>query len=122
MIPDSTKQKFKQMLGEEKERLEQDLHGFTRENKAAPGGHDSVMEEGQLEIAPEDQAEQVTEFEKRKTLETMLERRIDEIDHALSIIDTDAYGLCDVCHVEIPLKRLEVNPAATTCIDHAPRH
>lgn len=122
MISETIKEKYKAQLVQERARLEQDLHAFTRENKTAPGGHDSVMEEGQLEIAPEDQAEQVTEFEKRKTLEHMLERRIEEIDHALSLIDTDAYGSCEVCHVSIPPKRLEVNPAATTCIDHAPHY
>ncbi len=122
MISPATKEKYKMLLAQERAKLEQDLHAFTRDNKTAPGGHDSVMEEGQQEIAPEDQAEQVTEFEKRKTLEHMLERRIEEIDHALSLIDTDAYGSCEVCHTPIPPKRLEVNPAATTCIDHAPHY
>jgi len=37
----------------------------------------------------------------------------------VEIIDSDKYGYCEVCGKEINLKRLKVNPAATTCIEHS---
>ena len=45
MIPETTKEKYKALLMQERERIEQDLRAFTRDSKTAPGGHDSVMEE-----------------------------------------------------------------------------
>lgn len=44
---------------------------------------------------------------------------IAEIDHALQRLDAGVYGTCEVCGSEIPRARLEVRPAASTCVDCA---
>lgn len=44
---------------------------------------------------------------------------IAEIDHALERLDAGQYGSCEVCGREIPQARLEVRPAASTCVDCA---
>jgi len=41
------------------------------------------------------------------------------IDRALDKIKAEKYGICDVCQKEIDPKRLEVNPSAATCVEHA---
>jgi len=40
-----------------------------------------------------------------------------DIDSALKRIDDGTYGTCVGCGQEIPLQRLEANPAASLCID-----
>ena len=42
---------------------------------------------------------------------------IKKIDETIARIDKDDYGYCENCGVEIGLKRLEVRPTATLCID-----
>jgi len=41
------------------------------------------------------------------------------MDHALDKIKAGTYGICDVCKKEIDPKRLEANPSAATCVEHA---
>lgn len=41
------------------------------------------------------------------------------IERALSKIDNGEYGYCELCDAEIPVRRLEINPTVTHCIDCA---
>jgi RNA polymerase-binding transcription factor DksA len=43
-------------------------------------------------------------------------RTIEEIDAALSRLDTGAYGRCVDCGSAIPLERLEFRPFAAACV------
>ena len=47
------------------------------------------------------------------------EAQIAELRTALARIDAGTYGICAVCGDAIPEARLEVRPAATTCVRHA---
>ncbi len=40
-----------------------------------------------------------------------------KIQDTLALIETDEYGYCESCGVEIGLRRLEARPTATLCID-----
>ncbi len=42
---------------------------------------------------------------------------IKKINKALDRIDNDTFGICEKCSEEISLKRLEVRPVTTQCID-----
>lgn len=42
--------------------------------------------------------------------------RLDEIDHALQLIDDGSYGTCERCGRPINLERLEAKPWATFCV------
>ncbi len=48
-------------------------------------------------------------------------RKIDlqRAQSALERLDSGDYGVCLVCDEEIPVKRLEFDPAVTTCVDCA---
>jgi len=48
-----------------------------------------------------------------------LESRHREIRKAIDKMNKGTYGHCDVCKEAIDIDRLEANPAAATCIDHA---
>ncbi len=45
--------------------------------------------------------------------------RLQRIDAALKRLDTDDYGFCTSCDEEIPIKRLEIDPAMERCVDCA---
>ncbi|QJC30855.1 RNA polymerase-binding protein DksA [Enterobacteriaceae endosymbiont of Macroplea appendiculata] len=42
---------------------------------------------------------------------------IKQIEHTLSKLNTNNFGYCDICAVEIGIKRLEARPTANLCID-----
>ncbi|MBT2468994.1 TraR/DksA C4-type zinc finger protein [Streptomyces sp. ISL-66] len=41
---------------------------------------------------------------------------VDELDRALERLERGDYGLCEGCGATIPPERLEIRPAATTCV------
>ncbi|MEK7659651.1 MAG: TraR/DksA C4-type zinc finger protein [Patescibacteria group bacterium] len=65
-------------------------------------------------------ADEYEEFDNRIGVETSLARRLSDIDAALSRITNGIYGTCAVGGEQISEDRLRANPAATTCITHAP--
>ncbi|MBT3238330.1 MAG: TraR/DksA family transcriptional regulator [Rhodospirillaceae bacterium] len=54
-------------------------------------------------------------------LETDRRRHVElqHIDAALKLIDEGEYGYCQICDEEIPVKRLDIDPTASVCIDCA---
>ena len=42
---------------------------------------------------------------------------IDKIDESLRVLDGGSYGYCEICGEEIGMRRLEIRPTATLCID-----
>ena len=66
---------------------------------------------------PNDRATQESEFSLELRTRDRERKLIRKIDESLSAIDTDEYGYCESCGVEIGLRRLEARPTATQCID-----
>jgi DnaK suppressor protein len=66
---------------------------------------------------PNDRATQEEEF----TIELRTRERernlIRKIDESLRAIESEDYGYCESCGVEIGMRRLEARPTATKCID-----
>ena len=54
-----------------------------------------------------------------QAVEARRQGRLRRIDAALRRLETGDYGYCVSCDVEIPLKRLEVDPATERCVDCA---
>ncbi|MFE1959256.1 TraR/DksA family transcriptional regulator [Streptomyces sp. NPDC059479] len=48
--------------------------------------------------------------------------RLTDLDRALERLERGDYGRCEVCGEPIPAERLEVRPAATTCVPCAATH
>jgi DnaK suppressor protein len=66
---------------------------------------------------PSDRATQEEEFAlelRTRDRERLLIRKIDK---TLTLTDTDDYGYCQACGVEIGLQRMEARPTAEYCID-----
>ena len=50
--------------------------------------------------------------------DTDLSHLLDQVDAALSRLNTPAFGLCEVCHDSIEADRLMADPLVTVCLDH----
>jgi len=66
---------------------------------------------------PNDRASQESEFALELRTRDRERKLIKKIDESLEDLDNDEYGYCDVCGIEIGIRRLEARPTATQCID-----
>lgn len=66
---------------------------------------------------PNDRATQEEEFALELRTRDRERKLIRKIDEAMISLETGDYGYCEVCGVEIGVKRLEARPTATLCID-----
>ncbi len=66
---------------------------------------------------PNDRATQEEEFALELRTRDRERKLIKKIDEALISLDGGDYGYCEICGVEIGIKRLEARPTATLCID-----
>jgi len=109
---------FKKKLEAEKERLESELGKIGRKNPAVPNDWEPAPLEIETEPDIVDQAGIVVDRENDIAILADLESRYDTILSAISRIEKKTYGKCEVCGKEIKEKRLEADPAATTCVEH----
>jgi DnaK suppressor protein len=66
---------------------------------------------------PNDRATQESEFSLELRTRDRERKLIRKIDEALLKLETDEYGYCDRCGIEIGIRRLEARPIAAQCID-----
>jgi len=66
---------------------------------------------------PADRASQEEEFSLELRTRDRERKLIKKIDSTLELLETEDYGYCEACGVEIGVRRLEARPTATLCID-----
>jgi len=66
---------------------------------------------------PNDRATQEEEFTLELRTRDRERKLINKIDEALTSLDNAEYGYCEICGIEIGIRRLEARPTATLCID-----
>ncbi|MCP3852562.1 MAG: RNA polymerase-binding protein DksA [Gammaproteobacteria bacterium] len=66
---------------------------------------------------PSDRASQEEEFALELRTRDRERKLIKKIDESMKAIESEDYGFCDTCGVEIGIRRLEARPTATQCID-----
>lgn len=110
-------EKYKSKLEEEKKLLEEELASMgkfdkeTNDWEAVPESEEKsqdVEDEG-------DMADRAEDYEERSSALAVLETRLNDIKHALSLIEEGGYGKCEMCGNQIEEGRLEINPSARTC-------
>lgn len=113
---------FKKKLEEEKNKIERELSGMSMKNPENKNDWEAVYPEDteEREADPNDQADNIEDYEERYSLNDVLEKRLNEVKTALSKIEDNSYGKCKTGGDAHPIEetRLEANPAATTCIEH----
>ena len=63
-------------------------------------------------------ADQVEDWEERRSTVAALETRYNNIRRALDKIEAGTYGVCEISGEQIEADRLDANPAARTCKAH----
>jgi len=110
---------YKEILEKQKAQLEVDLSGVGRRDPKNPNDWEATVTD--LDVLPADEndvADMFEELEGNKALINTLEAQLREVDGALAKIDTDKFGVCEVCGKEIEEDRMEANPSAKTCKEH----
>jgi DnaK suppressor protein len=98
---------FRHMLEDMKRELSQDIDRTVH----------TMQDEATIFADPNDRASQDSDMSLELRNRDRERKLIKKIDETIQRIDAGEYGYCDACGVEIGLKRLEVRPTATLCID-----
>lgn len=113
-------EKFKAELERELATLELELTDIGHINSS--DHYDWTATAGEYKTGSADKnivADKIEETQTNEAIIDKLEVRRKNIVEALEAIEKGTYGMCKVCGAEIDSARLEANPAATTCIEHA---
>ncbi len=65
----------------------------------------------------DDVASDLIERDKTHALIKNLERKLDDINHAIEQAQEGGYGICERCGKKIDPERLEIFPETTLCVD-----
>lgn len=77
----------------------------------------TMQDEATLLADPNDRASQESDMALELRNRDRQRKMIKKIDEMILKIDNKEYGYCENCGVEIGLKRLNIRPTATLCID-----
>jgi len=98
---------FKSLLLAEKERLEKELGGISKETEALESSASDADDMGDISVI--DYQNEVDQDQIDR-----IRKELAEIDHALAKIREGNYGICEKTGKPIPVERLEAYPAART--------
>lgn len=112
-------QHFKEKLEKELNVLTEELQKIARINPSNPADWEPIPAEmDTLETDKNEVADRIEAFEKNTAIVKELEIRYNNVKEALQKIEDGKYGICEDTGEQIPVKRLEANPAAKTCAEH----
>lgn len=77
----------------------------------------TMQDEATVFADPNDRASQESDMSLELRSRDRERKLIKKIDETIMRIDAGEYGFCETCGIEIGLKRLEVRPTASLCID-----
>jgi RNA polymerase-binding protein DksA len=119
--PDVDVEKFRELLREERARLEQVRDSVLEESTTSESEGAAIVELSTVDQHPADVGTETFEREKQASILDLAERQLQDIDRAFSRLDDGAYGTCEACGALIPVERLEARPAARFCLDDQQR-
>ena len=116
MTPEELKKLDADLADEEKE-LEKQLAEIAQKNPAVDGDYEAKVPDYGPEM--DENAQEVTDFERNAAMVQELEPRLKEIRKAREKIAAGTYGKCDNCSHEIPKERLHASLTSALCISCA---
>lgn len=105
---------LKTLLAGEKEDLEKSLSRIARPIDKKEGDYETNFEE--IGSDKDDNATEVDQYSGNVSVETTLEKQLQDVLDALEKIEKGTYGICENCKKEISIERLKANPSAKKCI------
>ncbi len=110
---------FKERLEEELATITEELKDLGIQNPEVAQDWIATAQDGELFEADENTAaDRAEELEERTATIAALEVTYNNLVRALSKIELDAYGNCEICAAPIEEERLEADPSARTCMSH----
>jgi YteA family regulatory protein len=108
-------EKYRRLLLQEKERLEESIKGFARRGLER-SLRDSIMEFSTIDNHPADVGTETFEREKDFGLREDQRTTLDMVESALGRLEEGRYGICDRCGHPIADERLETVPWTANCL------
>lgn len=104
---------FKLKLETERQKLEEELARVGRRNPSRPDDWEPQFTSlNEQQSSQDEMADKFEEMEQTLAIQTTYENRLQEVNNALGRIENGTYGKCN-CGKDIPLERLEADPAAS---------
>jgi DnaK suppressor protein len=109
---------YKKRLEEERKLVENQLRSLGQKDEVTGEWTADSGDIDQSATEPDELADRMEQQEENADEIAALQPRLQDINDALEKIETGAYGVCEVGDEPIEEERLEVNPAARTCMKH----
>lgn len=106
-------EELKKQLETEKKSLEKNLAMIARPLDREEGDYETTFDD--IGTDRDDNATEVDQYSDNLSVETTLEKKLQDVLGALERIENGTYGKCENCRKEIDIERLRVNPSAKTC-------
>ena len=106
---------LKTQLLQEKQELEGNLARIARPIDKKEGDYETTFDD--IGSDRDDNATEVDQYSDNLSVETTLEKKLQDIIDALERMEKGTYGICENCQKEMSIERLRANPAATVCIE-----
>lgn len=103
---------IKEILNEEKDRLERELSQFAYKSD----DDDYSADFPNYGDEEDDNAREVADFTVNKTLEVTLEKKLRDVNAALDRIEKNTYGICKYTGQAIEKKRLLARPTSSSSV------
>jgi DnaK suppressor protein len=107
---------FEQLLKKRAVEIRADLSDFSHEDKKATEKNfiSNFPDYGSSE---DENAQEVSAYEDRLSVEGTLEKELRDIDSSLEKIKDGTYGVCKYCGKDIGEARLRVRPSSSACVE-----
>lgn len=116
ILDKETLEKIKKDLLAKKEELQNDLGGIAhKENDSGDNEYKATFPE--YGDKPDENAQEIAEYETNIAEEDMLEHSLRDTEKALERIEKGTYGICRHCGKPIDPRRLLARPTAGSCIE-----
>lgn len=108
-------EKLRKNLLKEKKKIENELNKIAFRNPKQKRETFDVRFP-QYGTAPDENAQEVADYERLKALEYELENRLNQINKTIKKIEDGSYGICQSCSKPIEDSRLKAMPIASLCL------
>lgn len=109
----------RELLGKEVERVGR-IIGEVKGGLGETSEGEELAELSDNDQHPADTGTETFEREKDISILESLERELRDLEAALKRVDEGSYGNCEACGADLAPERLEAQPAARFCVEHAP--
>ena len=114
-LEQKTLDELKSSLLKERTELEKNLEQIAKPLDKKGGDYETNFEE--IGTDKEDNATEIEQYSDNFSVETILEKKLQNIIKALQKIEKGSYGTCEKCQQEIDLNRLKATPSSKNCLN-----